>query len=277
MSVSRHYQQSLQYDLILQRVRELYPQGASAYQLAPLDQLHIGGILASERLLENLSELADNAAILELGSGLGGLARLATSVANARFTCLDISHQLNRLHSQISRHQNGVEADILTADATAIPLADQSFDCVILQHSLLNIPDSEAALAECWRVLRPDGQLILHEVLQGPDPEQMRYPVPWASTAELSHLVSVETLRAMVAGQFSAISIDDWTADALSWRQRQLQKERKAQASSNPQAGLSPALVLGAEFPRMGANVAQNLESGAIRVVELKAQKALTA
>ena len=46
------------------------------------------------------------------------------------------------------------------ADATALPLEDDSFDAVIISNALHIIPNPEKALSEIRHVLRPDGVLI---------------------------------------------------------------------------------------------------------------------
>jgi SAM-dependent methyltransferase len=133
------------------------------------------------------------------------------------------------------------------------------------------MPDNSRVLSECWRVLKPGGTLLMHEVVCGPQPEQMRYPVPWAEDAVHSHLVTSQTLQQQLqqAG-FANIRLDDWSDEALAWRQRQLQKE---DAGHVGRAALSPALILGSRFADMGKNLVLNLEAGAIRVIELVAAR----
>jgi len=46
------------------------------------------------------------------------------------------------------------------ADATALPCADQSVDLYISLETIEHVPDAEAMLAECVRVLRPEGRFI---------------------------------------------------------------------------------------------------------------------
>jgi SAM-dependent methyltransferase len=48
-------------------------------------------------------------------------------------------------------------ATAVTADATRLPFADESFDAVIAAEILEHVPDDEVAMAEIARVLRPGG------------------------------------------------------------------------------------------------------------------------
>ncbi|MHB1877402.1 MAG: class I SAM-dependent methyltransferase, partial [Streptosporangiaceae bacterium] len=53
------------------------------------------------------------------------------------------------------------DVDLREASADALPFADGSFDTVVCTVSLCNIPDDRAAIGEMFRVLRPDGRLVL--------------------------------------------------------------------------------------------------------------------
>lgn len=268
MSIDQHYDQSLDPPWILEQVRMAYPEGADLFQLAPLDQLHVGGIKASERLLRHLDP-ARHHHILDIGSGAGGLMRQA-SVMGFSIIGLDITHRLNRLnHGLNGRFSDPVSNPIITGDAHHLPFADRSLDLILFQHSFLNMPDNLRVISECRRVLKPGASLLMHEVVRGQQPDQMRYPVPWAEEASHSHLITAETLQQQLqqAG-FENVQLDDWSDEALAWRQRQLQKEESGHVSRAP---LSPAMILGARFTAMGRNLVSNLQNHAIRVVEVVA------
>ena len=47
------------------------------------------------------------------------------------------------------------------ADARELPLGDDSVDAIVCAFGLRNVPEVERALAECVRVLRPGGQLVV--------------------------------------------------------------------------------------------------------------------
>lgn len=46
-------------------------------------------------------------------------------------------------------------------DATSLPFADESFDCVIAMHMLYHVKDQPRAIAEFHRVLKPGGTLLV--------------------------------------------------------------------------------------------------------------------
>lgn len=263
-----HYQRALRADEVLAQIDSHYPTGPTLHQLAPLDQLHIGGVAASTRLLERLDP-DTHGKVLDIGAGLGGLMRQGAALG-FQMTGLDITHGFSTLNKSLSLLANQPDAPPLawvTGDASALPFAANSFDAVLFQHSLMNMPNGAKVIAESRRVLRPGGQLVMHEVVSGPNVAQLHFPVPWAESSEHSHLLSMaELLQLIETGGFIVEHAADWSDIALAWRQRQRQKEQTPQ-----QAVLSPQWVFGERFLTMGKNLVNNLDQGAIKVVEIQA------
>jgi ubiquinone/menaquinone biosynthesis C-methylase UbiE len=58
---------------------------------------------------------------------------------------------------------NSVAFDVLGGDASCLPFSDAAFDAITMVETLehIYISDRPAALAECFRVLRPGGRLVL--------------------------------------------------------------------------------------------------------------------
>ena len=275
MGIDNHYSYHMDEEALLSLLRERYPQGPTIYQLAPVDQLHIGGIKASEKLLLQLDKIQPKR-ILEIGSGIGGLMRLISSRFNTKsssieITGVDITHRFNTLHCSISKlSQKDSFTRIITCDAQQLPFADNSFDCIIFQHSLLNIPNTEDCLRECRRIMDTNGTLLLHEVIQGPNPQQMRYPVPWARTADQSHLLTlIELTKLIEVSGFTLDNTDHWSEEALAWRKRQTSKEENISPSLNKTPPISPTQILGKDFHKMAPNIIANLSSGSIEVWQL--------
>ena len=272
-TVNDHYQQKLDTDRIIAKLQSAYPEGPDRFQLAPVDQLHIGGIKASLKLVKRIEALEANS-ILDIGSGLGGLMRLIEQDLKRPITGLDITHGLNQINQQLSSlTPSNTRPQVVTGDAHNLPFEAGQFDLIVFQHSLLNMPDAAQVLRECKRVLTDNGQLLMHEVLQGENHSEMRYPVPWARSAEDSHLRTESELRAMLDDSgFKIEMFNDWSEEALAWRKRQAEKETQSSGASTPPP-VSPALILGLEFVQMGPNVMRNLSSHAARVVEVIAHR----
>ena len=274
MDIAGHYETHLESQKIISALKQAYPDGADKYQLAPIDQLHIGGIKASEKLLRNL-KATDK--VLEIGSGCGGLMRLIQEQGIA-VTGLDISHGLNTLNKQLTSvssalksPQNSGNPNIITGDAHNLPFPDNSFTVVVMQHSLLNMPDILKVLSECERVLKPSGIVVLHEVFQGKKDIPMLFPVPWASSHEGSCLVTeINFINSLNESGFKTERIEDWTAEALNWRKKQQVKEANIEGMAPV---VSPIMIFGHSFQTMANNLVENLSSGAIRVLEVVLRK----
>lgn len=64
--------------------------------------------------------------------------------------------------------RHGAHRDVpkVAADAFHLPFADEAFDAVTVSFGLRNMNDTEAALREMSRVVRPGGRLVVCEVSQ---------------------------------------------------------------------------------------------------------------
>lgn len=99
--------------------------------------------------------LPENAAVLDLAAGTGDFARLVLErFPRAHAVAADLTEPMLR-----RARERGIR-DVLCSDATALPLAGETFDCVFVGYGLRNFPDVAAALAEIERVMRPGGMLV---------------------------------------------------------------------------------------------------------------------
>ncbi len=96
---------------------------------------------------------------LEPGIGTGRIA-LALVRRGYRYTGVDISEGML---TEFRRKLEGIEhgLTLLYGDVTGLPLADASFDVVVVAHVLHLVPDWKRALAEIRRVLRSDGVVVI--------------------------------------------------------------------------------------------------------------------
>jgi len=104
------------------------------------------------------------AALLELGdvldAGAGDGAAAATLAPYCRsLTCVDSNGRM--VEAARARLAKCEHARVEVGDVHALGFQDASFDSVLLFHTLTYAADPARALAECARVLRPGGRLVL--------------------------------------------------------------------------------------------------------------------
>ena len=64
----------------------------------------------------------------------------------------------------ISEHEFGHLVEALLGSIEQIPAEDEAFDFVFSRDMFAHVADADRALAECFRVLVPGGQMLLHQV-----------------------------------------------------------------------------------------------------------------
>src|SRR5687768_13123153 len=94
--------------------------------------------------------------VLEIGVGLGAdhalLAQNGARLWGIDLTPRAVSHTRRRLDVL------NLESHLQVADAEALPFSDQSFDLVYSWGVLHHSPDTQRAINEVFRVLRPGGE-----------------------------------------------------------------------------------------------------------------------
>lgn len=111
--------------------------------------------ILSENILRRL-EGKNNLSVLDAGCGPGWLSKMLSDLGHSLKAC-DISPQL------IEKAQNDYPGlDFKIADLTEkLPYEDNTFDCVILSLSALDLKNLRAAYGEIKRVMNNSGRLII--------------------------------------------------------------------------------------------------------------------
>jgi SAM-dependent methyltransferase len=247
--MSEHYNRVESWEKIRGRIENATPDG-----LAPLDQLHTGGLFAS-RLLVKLAGIRKDEKVLDVGCGPGGASRVLAHEAGAVVTGIDLAPGLIELAKRLSE-LSGIPVDFQVADALKLPFADTNFDVVWTQHAAPNIKDKPRLYAEMRRVLRRGGRMAMHDVVQGPNPGSLHMPMPEADSEDEIFLAETGWLKRLLAASgFREILWRDRTAATIAFFE------------TLPDPGpLSLQLVLGERFAPMVSNLARSLQEGRVGV-----------
>lgn len=160
-------------------VRQHFSQAAERYDEAAVLQKDLAAQIAQRLQLVKL----DVNRVLDLGAGTGFLTEKVISLyPQAQVIALDISEQMLAMNAQrvVQPRQAWMPkslaqklgwmrcaADLIQADAYALPLADSSVDLIVSNLMLQWCDDLDAVFAEMRRVLRPQGGLMFTSL--GPD------------------------------------------------------------------------------------------------------------
>jgi SAM-dependent methyltransferase len=227
-------------------------------QLAPLDQFHTRGILATAELA-TAAGLEPSTRVLDLGCGIGGPARYLATTFGCKVKGVDLSSSFVDAATYLTaRCRLSDRVTFEVGDALHLPFEDAAFDAVFLQHVAMNVEDRAALYAEVHRILAPGGRLATYDlVLRDGD---VVYPVPWARDTSTSFLLSErDTRKALEHAGFNAILWRDDTQIALDWF--------KTAIAGSPSSALNLGLVIGPDFPLISRNLAGNIRENRLGVV----------
>ena len=244
--MTEHYRRRAPLHEILAQVEDPTIEG-----LQTLDQFHSGGIKATRDLAE-LAAIARGEAVLDVGSGAGGPARLLAAERGAKVIGVDLTQDYVELARALSAKAN-ITAEFRQANALELPFADAAFDVVWTQHAAMNIADRPRLYGEIRRVLKPGGRLALHDIFAGPKGGPLHLPVPWADGAEESFLMTPEALRQLL-GQLGFVE--------LGWQDRTAITIAGFEQTATRKGYIH--LLLGDNFPTMAANMRQNFGEGRV-------------
>ena len=212
--------------------------------LAGLDQLHAGSVLATEHVLDSLA-LTPGITLLDVGCGVGGPARLAADRHGSRVTGIDLTPDYVELaRSLTDRLRLTSKATFDVGSATDLPYADGSFSRAMLIHVGMNIADKERLFTEVRRVLEPGGLFAVYDQMRVGDGE-LGYPLPWADDEAASFVETRQRYaESLASAGFRVEHDEDRTAGIF--------------AGGPPSPGaLSPGDLFGPAFEeRVGNNIA---------------------
>ena len=261
--ISQHYGSAGLLDRILSALKQAgrNVNALTIEDLAPLDQFHTRGLSATRELVA-FAGVKPGARVLDVGSGLGGPARVLASEKKCHVTGVDITKEFCEVATQLSKL---TALDHVTefrhCDATALPFENGQFDLVLTMQIQMNIRDKRRFYGEIFRVLKGSGRFVFQDILSGPGGD-IHLPVPWATRRESSFLISAEALREMLKQVgFRIETLEDTSEEALAWRRN------RPEAAGLAAAPLGMHVVMGDQYALMQSSQVRNLEERRVAYV----------
>lgn len=174
------------------------PDRLSVADLSAYDEMHIGGRRATEYLLAALGP-TPGMRVLDIGSGIGGPARVAADLYGVHVTGIDLTPGFREVAQTLSAAVGiGEDVNFVTGNALAMPFGEAMFDAAYMVHAGMNIRDKAAVYGEASRVLKQGAVFGVYDVMAGDNAPALTYPVPWAQGPETSFLIRPQEVTGLL-------------------------------------------------------------------------------
>jgi SAM-dependent methyltransferase len=205
---------------LITTIDRLVPEGATEGMtpeaLHQLDQYHVGGSQAVERLLVTLAPSPSDI-VLDIGSGFGGPARQVAATSGCRVTGVDITEAYVEAAAVLTERRGLADRVRFVHSDIADLLPEQPFDAGYTMHVQMNIEAKGQWFAEIAQRLAPRARFAVWEICRTSDAE-LSWPLPWSMDGSDSHLATSDDLRdAMLGAGFELVEWVDESAWATSW------------------------------------------------------------
>jgi ubiquinone/menaquinone biosynthesis C-methylase UbiE len=114
-------------------------------------------------LLIECAQIEAGHRVLDVGCGTGGFARAIAETASAAVTGIDCSDRFLAFAREVPAPQRG-SVEWKVGSAEALPVADDSFDRVLLSLVLHQLQHPEIAVAEAFRALAAGGHVVVRTI-----------------------------------------------------------------------------------------------------------------
>lgn len=233
-------------------------------ELGHLDQYHYLGEAACYEVSKALS-LDESSYVYDIGSGVGGTARVLADCSGCRVLGIELQSELCRLSTELT-HRVGLEDKVEFKAGDFLRYEwEEVFDHFVSLLVFLHIPDRKLALQHCNRALKEQGTFVIEDFVAlgafGPEEEQVLQQMvsaPSVTTAEAYE-------KDLKAAGFTDLKLQPMTDSWKSWtrsRYEQFKEESYRHRSLFGDQLYGQRL----QFYRAIANLFENGNLGGLRI-----------
>lgn len=114
----------------------------------------------SNRMVTTFADLQPSHVVLDIGCGPGAAVRAAAGIVER---AIGVDRSESMIAIAVRRSGKVANAQFQTAGAEGLPFPEATFDRVWTIHAFHHWEDQAAGIAECLRVLKPGGRLLVVE------------------------------------------------------------------------------------------------------------------
>jgi ubiquinone/menaquinone biosynthesis C-methylase UbiE len=236
--------------------------------LAPVDEFHLRGREGTVELANRI-DWQPGLTVLDVGCGIGGSSRFLANRYGAKVSGIDLTHEFIDAAISLTK-MVGLDGSINFQQGSALemPFPDESFDIAWTEHVQMNIESKRKFYGEIWRVLKPGGRFLFHDIFRlGEQPPD--YPMPWAEDPSYSFLASPELIEAII--ESLGMRFQQWEDTTLKTLEWFAQNAEKAKQAGGPI--LSPMIVMGESAKKKMENLRHSLGDSRLCTIQGVAQK----
>ena len=179
--------------------------------------MHTPGGAEAVAGLVALLELKPDSAVLEVGAGLGGVAR-AVVATGATIQAFEMDTALVIAANAVSAELDParpVEIRQGTYDKLKMPAG--TLDAIIAREALLAWPDKSKLLGQFRKLLKPGGKLVFSDWARTGEPTNPTLSIWSMHEPAEPHLMSVDELKAELEDLGFAVEMEDLSAQYRQW------------------------------------------------------------
>lgn len=150
--------------------------------------------------------------VLEIACGPGIVAEAIAPIVE-ELVCIDATSEMIALAETRLEKSGHMNVSFHQAFAEALPFEASSFDVVVTRLSLHHFSDVLAVLAEIHRVLRPQGRLIVVDIISSANREESQLHNALERLRDPSHVhmfTQLDLLSHLQSGMFNAVATETW-------------------------------------------------------------------